>query len=203
MSALISAQRLKLLAPACDAEALAPALQSAAERYDIDTLERASHWLGQLHVESGGFARFVENLNYSAPRLTQVWPGRFPTIEAAEPFARNPAALAAKVYDGRLGNLSDADAARFIGRGLIQITGRANYELYGQVLGLDLLGNPGIAAQPAAAALIAGAFWNQRNLNPLADRDDVAGITRKINGGLTGLIDRRMQVERAKRILAA
>lgn len=198
----ITPARLALFAPACDAAALAPALQAAAQRYDIATLERAAHWLGQLHHESGGLTRLIETLNYSASRLCEVWPQRFPTLEAAAPFARNPAALAQKTYGGRLGNLRPGDGLRYCGRGLIQLTGRDNYQAFGQALGLDLVGHPELAALPANAALIAAAFWDSRGLNALADRGDLAAISRAINGGATGLDDRALQVQRARRILS-
>lgn len=198
---LITAERLSRFAPACDAEALAPALEAAAERYAIDTLDRASQWLGQIHVESRGLTRLEEDLGYSARRLCEVWPSRFPSLAAASACAWNPQALAEAVYGGRLGNVKPGDGYRYRGRGLIQLTGRANYARFGQMLGLDLEGDPDLAAQAANAALIAGAFWNDRGLNALADRRDIRGITRAINGGVTGLADRAMQVTRAREAL--
>jgi putative chitinase len=198
----ITPERLKAFAPNCYAEILAPHLQAAAERYAIDTLERASHWLGQLHVESAGLTRFWEDLNYSAKRLCAVWPGRFPSRALAQPFARNPEALAEKVYGGRMGNVRPGDGYRFRGRGLIQLTGRANYEHFAQVLGIELAHDPDLAAEPETACLIAGAYWHDKGLNAFADLGDILGLTRKINGGQTGLADRSMQTDRARRALA-
>jgi putative chitinase len=200
MPDLISPSRLRVFAPNCDAAKWAPALAAAASAFQINTPRRVSHWLGQLHHESAGFTRLVENLNYSAIRLTQVWPGRFPTVEAAAPYARNPEALANKTYGGRMGNTQPGDGWKHRGRGPIQITGADNYREYGELLGIDLLGNPDLAAEPETGARIAGAYWHLRNLNALADKDDLTAITRKINGGTAGLVDRRLQVDRAKSI---
>jgi len=187
---MITVDQLRRFAPKCDAEALAPALSDAAARFDITSPLRVAHFMGQLHHESGGFTRMVENLNYSAKRLVQVWPKRFPTLAAAQPFALNAAALGEKVYAGRLGNIHPGDGGKFIGRGLIQLTGRSNYSAAVIALGLPLLEDPGLAATPVAAALIAGWFWDSRGLNALADQDDIEGITRKINGGIVGLPER-------------
>jgi putative chitinase len=200
MPDLISPQRLRLFAPKCDASGLAPALSAACVAWSINTPRRWSHFLGQLHHESAGFTRMVENLNYSAKRLTEVWPNRFPTLASAEPYARNPEALANKTYGGRMGNTEPGDGWKYIGRGLIQLTGRANYRLYGELLGLPLEEDPNLAHWPEPAARIAAAFWSRNNLNALADKDDLTAITRKINGGTAGLADRRIQVDRAKSI---
>ena len=198
---MITIVQLAALAPDSDAEVLAPELSAAAGEFGIDTARRLAHWLGQLYVESGGFTRFVENLNYSAERLCAVWPARFATPAAAAIYAHNPQALAGKVYGNRLGNSQPGDGWAFRGRGLIQITGRDNYARFGQRLGLDLIGHPDLAAEPPAAARIAAAFWSVHGLNALADADDIEAITRAINGGLTGLDARKAAVAKAKTIL--
>ena len=196
---LVSAAQLAAFAPRAD-PALAPALDAAASEFGIATPPRLAAWMGQLHHESGGFTRLEENLRYSAQRLTQVWPSRFPSIAAATPFAMNPEALANKVYGGRMGNTQPGDGWRFRGRGLMQTTGRANYAAAATATGLDLLRNPDLLKTPAGAARSAAVFWSDHGLSALADRDDVAGITRVINGGQIGLDDRKAQVARAKTI---
>ncbi|PPQ29695.1 peptidoglycan-binding protein [Rhodopila globiformis] len=105
-----------------------------------------------------------------------------------------------KAYEGRddLGNTRPGDGVRYKGRGLIQLTGRSNYAAYGKILGLDLVARPEIAAEPKTALLIACEFWTQHKLNALADKDDLIRITRRINGGLNGLADRRERPARAK-----
>lgn len=200
---MITADRLKQLAPNIKpdiASAIATSLEQNRSAYGVTTAQRLAHFLGQVCHESGGFTRFTENLNYSAERLCQVWPSRFPNLEAAKPFARNPDALAEKVYAGRMGNVNPGDGAKFKGRGLIQLTGRANYAEASRYSGLDLIEFPGQAADPAKSAKIALGYWRSRGLNELADQDDIAAITRKINGGLVGLPERREMVEKAREI---
>lgn len=126
---------------------------------------RAAHFLAQTCVESGGF-RWLEELG-------------------------GPAYLAR--YDGRadLGNVRPGDGARFRGRGLIQLTGRANYADFGARLGIDLIADPARAAEPELAVRLALAFWSDRGLNRLADLGRIEAITRRINGGLNGIAERR------------
>jgi putative chitinase len=200
MADLITPEQLHAFAPKCDGAALAPALSISADRFEINRPLRLCHWLGQLSHESAGFTRTAENLNYSAKRLTQVWPGRFPTLAEAEPYANNPNALAERVYGGRMGNAQPGDGAKFIGRGFIQITGRANYAAASAALEMPFSDDPSLAATPLGAALIAGWFWSDRGCNALADLDDVEAITRKINGGLVGLLAREELVAEAKTI---
>jgi putative chitinase len=204
---MITALLLQQLCPNLDAGTAglsAPRLQTAADRFGISTRLRLAHWLAQLAQESG-FKPAVENLNYSAQRLTQVWPSRFPTLTSAQRCAHNPEALANTVYAGRLGNggPESGDGARFIGRGFVQITGRANYAKYGDLIGIDLIAQPQLAAQFGAGALIAGAFWQDHGLNRLADKGgmSVAAITQIINGGLTGLPERQAYFQQAVRLL--
>lgn len=107
-------------------------------------------------------------------------------------------------YEGRadLGNVFPGDGVKFKGRGLIQLTGRANYESYGAAIGRDLLADPTpVATDPALAVDVACWFWERRGLNGLADRDRLEDITRRVNGGLNGLIDRRTILARAKVVL--
>ncbi|MBD9636074.1 hypothetical protein IB277_07175 [Ensifer sp. ENS07] len=105
--------------------------------------------LAEAHHETGGqFQPVAENLNYSAKRLTEVWPSRFPTLAAATPYAGNPRRLANKVYGGRLGNTGSDDGWLYRGRGLAQITGKANYAKFG------LAGTPDKAAEMGVAVKI-------------------------------------------------
>jgi putative chitinase len=200
---MLSVEQLARFAPHCDAPVLAPAISTAAAEWHIDTPKRLAHWLGQLSIESRGFTRFVENLNYSAERLMAVWPHRFPDLALARRYEHRPDALANFVYAGRLGNTHADDGSMFRGRGLIQLTGRANYRRYGDLLGLDLIANPARAAEPDVAPRLAAAFWSEHGLNPLADADDVRAITRAINGGEVGLEARAEAVRLAKSILGA
>ena len=170
-------------------------------KYDLDTPKRQAAFIGQCAVESANFTRLQENLNYSAQRLTQVWPSRFPNINMAESYAHSPEKLADFVYAGRMGNLQDGDGWKFHGRGLIQLTGRENYANCGSGVGVDLIDNPDLLLTPKYAALSAGWFWNKKSLNALADTQEYGAMTRRINGGLTGLDERIAKITKALQVL--
>ena len=157
-------------------------------------------FLGQVLHESGMLERLVENLNYSPERLMAVWPSRFPTLASAQPFARNPAKLAEKVYGGRMGNDEPGAGARYIGRGLLQVTGRDNYRAVGKALGLDLLKYPDLLAEPRVALLASIAWWEARI--PDAVMGDIKRVTKLVNGGTHGLDDRTALAAKARGALA-
>ncbi|WP_276200376.1 peptidoglycan-binding protein [Chelatococcus sp. XZ-Ab1] len=166
----------------------------------IDTPLRLAHFLPQTAHESRGLTRLEEDLSYSAPRLMEVWPKRFPTLASATPFARNPRALANRVYGGRMGNVDPDDGWAFRGRGLIGLTGRANYRHYGRRIGVDLEEDPDLAAEPGIAFRLAAAFFAEAGCREAADADDVLAVTRRINGGTNGLDDRRQLTAIARAI---
>ena len=176
-------------------------LQAAFDKYDINTPRRQSAFLGQCAHESGNFKTLQENLNYSAEGLMKTWPSRFPTKEIADQYARQPAKIAGKVYNGRLGNTSEEEAAKYLGRGLIQLTGKDNYERCGSSIGVDLVNNPDLLLDPQNAALSAGWFWNKHGLNELADAKEHGMITKRINGGTLGLDDRIAKTTKALSVL--
>src|SRR5687767_12580681 len=154
-------------------DAVLPFLQAAMTEFAIDTPARAAAFLAQLAHESGQF-RFME----------EIW-GPTPAQRRYEPVST----LAAN-----LGNTEPGDGKRFKGRGPIQITGRANYRRFGDLLGTDLVADPARAALPELAFRIAGLFWWKKGLNELADRathEAFREITRRINGGFNGLEDRQ------------
>lgn len=146
------------------------------DAHAINTPLRIAHWLAQTAHESGGYRWFNE-----------IWG---PTE-------------AQKGYEGRkdLGNVIAGDGKRFAGRGILQLTGRANYESYANKLGIDLVDNPELAAMPAISVLIAARYWKDRGLNELADADDITAITKRVNGGLNGLEDRKAWLGKAKALL--
>ena len=176
-------------------------LNAAFSKYEISTPLRQAAFIGQCAHESNNFKVLQENLNYSVEGLMKTWPSRFPTKEIADQYARNPAKIAGKVYNGRLGNTSEEEAAKYLGRGLIQLTGKENYEHCGSSLGMDLLGNPDLLGTPEYAALSAGWFWGKRGLNALADCSDYETMTKRINGGLIGLDDRKAKIAKALSVL--
>ena len=169
-------------------------LQETFEKYQINTPQRQACFIGQCMHESGGFKHLKENLNYSAKALMATWPSRFPDADIAEKYARQPEMIANKVYGGRMGNTEDGDGAKFIGRGLIQLTGKDNYTAFGEAIGEDLVANPQLVEQPRYAALSAGWFWNKRGLNALADAMDIETLTKRINGGSIGIDDRKAKI---------
>jgi len=178
-------------------------LKAAFTRYDISTPERQAAFIGQCSHESGNFKTLQENLNYSAKGLHATWPSRFPSEEAAQPFHRNPEKIANKVYSGRMGNTQDGDGWKYRGRGLIQLTGKDNYRLASDALGVDLVGNPDLVLSKEYAALTAAWYWNKRGLNKEADAKDFTGMTKKINGGTIGLEDRVAHINTALNVLTA
>lgn len=200
---LITLERMRQFAPGCPLariEVIGGVLQHEAETYAVSTPLRLHHFLAQVAHESAGFRSLEENLSYSADRLMQVWPRRFPTMELAERCAGRPFALAEKAYGGRLGNRLPGDGYKYRGRGLIQLTGRENYAEAAKWSGLALEDNPGLASEPDDATRIALAYWRQNGLNLLADQDDLEAVTRLINGGTTGLEDRAVWLAKARRV---
>lgn len=148
-------------------------LAATLESYDITSRLRIAHFLGQTCEESAGY-------------------------RTTEEFASG------REYEGRqdLGNTQKGDGPRYKGRGLLQLTGRANYADYGKALGVDLVNNPTLAAQPALSLKIACEYWKRHDINADCDRDDAQAVTRKVNGGLNGLSDRIAFTQKAKTAVA-
>ena len=178
-------------------------LEETFAKYDISTSQRQSSFIGQCAHESGNFRILEENLNYSAARLMAVWPSRFPSLDVAEQYANNPEKLANKIYSGRMGNGNEesGEGYAYRGRGLIQMTGKEAYANCGSGLGMDFLSNPDLLSTPEYACLSAGWFWGKRGLNVLADSKDYETMTKRINGGLNGLDDRKAKIVKALSVL--
>ena len=172
-------------------------LNETFQKYDINTPKRQACFIGQCMHESGGFKILQENLNYSATALMRTWPSRFPDLDTADKYAHNPQMIASKVYLGRMGNVTPEDAGKYIGRGLIQLTGKENYANCGVGIGVDLLGHPDWLATPQYAALSAGWFFNKKSINQLSDVMDIETMTKRINGGTIGLDDRKAKINMA------
>ncbi|TCG09379.1 glycoside hydrolase family 19 [Paraburkholderia steynii] len=177
-------------------------LQSACDRYHIDTPLRVAAFLSQIGVESARLTALVENLNYSAEGLLATFPKYFNAVQAAQ-YERQPQRIANHVYANRYGNGDEAsgDGFRFRGRALLQITFRDNYASCGKAIALPLDSHPELLEQPCNAALAAGWYWDSRNLNPLADAGRFEGITRAINGGLAAYSERLALYSAAKKSL--
>ncbi len=165
-------------------------------RSGITDPKEQAMFMAQMDHESGGFKTYEENLNYSASGLRKTFGKYFKTDAEAQAAARNPEMIANKVYGGRMGNVDPGDGYKFRGRGAIQLTGRDNYKRAGEALGLDLVNNPDLAKDPENAAKIAAWYWKSRNVGEAARAGNVEAATRKINGGLNGIDDRRSKYEK-------
>ena len=162
--------------------------------------ERSAHLLGQASHESGGFKRVCESLYYSsADRIRKVWPSRFPTVEDAQPYARNPKALADKVYSNRMGN-GENEGSVFIGRGFLQLTGKDNYRSFAADMRLpEVMTDPSLIETDYAFET-AYWFFEKNKLFKIADEgvntDTIEKITKRVNGGYHGLQDRMDQTHK-------
>jgi len=177
------------------------AVNACLQRYEINTPLRAAHFLAQVAHESGGFRYVEENLNYSANALKSVFGKYFQDDALASDYARQPQKIANRVYANRMGNDGEhsGDGWRYRGRGLIQLTGKANYTQYADARQVDVVQTPDlVATDPRLATDVAGWYWDSRDLNRYADNDDIRAITKRINGGYNGLEDRQDYLDRAK-----
>ena len=169
-------------------------IPAAAQEFGITTNLRLAHFLAQCALESTGFTATVENLNYSAQRLLQVFPKYFRNVDPAA-YARNPAKIGSRVYANRMGNGDEAsgDGFKFRGRGYIQLTGKNNYTSFSTFVGEDCVADPDLVATkyPLASAAF---YFNSNNIWAICDRgaDDgtVTSVTKAVNGGTTGLSER-------------
>lgn len=169
--------------------------------HQVDTPKRIADFLAQSSVETMGFTRLVENLNYTAKRIRAVWPSRFASVAAAEPYARNPQALANKVYGGRFGNNQAGDGWKYRGRGTKQTTFHDNYAEVERITGLPVLSNPDLLAQPDDGMLAGCIYWRERGCAALSDAGEFVRLTERINGGQNGLAERKAARQRASLIL--
>lgn len=167
----------------------------------ITTPLRLSHFFAQLHHESG-LKPIEENLRYSAKRLREVFPKYFHTIEMANRYAMKEREIANRVYANRMGNGNEnsGDGWKYRGRGFIQLTGKENYTKLSNATGICYVQNPDLLLNEADAMIAALWFWNSRNLNIYADRDDVRAVTLRINGGYNGLKHREDLTDYYKKI---
>lgn len=203
---MLTTDQLQQIMPRCDIKTWVSSLNMAMRTYSIDlSPQRMAAFLAQVAHESGECTRLIESLNYSTPeRICAMWPSRFQTVESARVYVKNPELLANKVYSGRMGNDAPGDGYKYRGRGLFQITGKANYMAAGKALSLPIIYHPQYVEQPNVAALTAAWFWDKSGLNYLANQDtDQAfeAITRKINGGNNGMRERKAYWDLAKKVL--
>ena len=193
-------------------------IETCAE-FEINTPQRVAAFLAQTSHESGGYTMLSENLNYKAATLAACWPNRFATLgpdkkpkkdekgksiptAVANAIAGKPELIANMVYSARMGNgpAESGEGWKFRGRGLKQLTGKDNYARCGRDLGVDLVGNPDLLLEPTYAARSAGWFWKSNSLSTYADKGDLEGMTKRINGGLIGYAERKAKYDK---VLAA
>jgi putative chitinase len=165
-----------------------------ASKFEINTILRLSHFLGQCSEESGKFTKTSENLNYSAERLLQIWPKHFTAI-IAKKYAHSPQTLGAYIYANKLGNGDEAskEGWAYRGRGYIQLTGKVNYSAFAAVIDPTIIANPDLVSTKYPLASAAW-FFQKNHLNTIADTgmttDVLTHITKIVNGGILGLSDR-------------
>ena len=193
-------------------------IETCAE-FEINTPQRVAAFLAQTSHESGGYTMLSENLNYKAATLAACWPNRFATLgpdkkpkkdekgksiptAVANSIAGKPELIANLVYSARMGNgpAESGEGWKYRGRGLKQLTGKDNYARCGRDLGIDLVGNPDMLLEPTYAARSAGWFWKSNSLSTYADKGDLEGMTKRINGGLIGYAERKAKYDK---VLAA
>jgi putative chitinase len=178
------------------ARAFAEPLTAACTRFAINTPARIASFVAQCRVESAGFAELEERLYYSKPeRIRDIFSSRVPSLQDAQALARNPKLLANTVYAGKNGNgdAASGDGWLYRGRGLIGLTGRANYFAAGVGCGRPYLEQPDLVAQPPDACMAAGWYWYSNKLNALADAMLTDDITRAVNGKAMMHADLRRQ----------
>ena len=199
----ITAQQLLQILPNAGqvADVFVPVLNIVMSRYQIVSVKRIAAFIAQVGHESGDLTRLVENLNYSADALRMTWPNRF-DAEMASAVARKPEQIANIAYGNRMGNTAAGDGWKYRGRGLIQITGKNNYRVCGEALGLDLMAQPELMEKPQHACMSAAWFWATNGLNSLADAGKFDAITQRINGGQNGAADRHALYAKALKVLA-
>jgi len=160
--------------------------------YEINTPERVAAFLAQCAHESGNFKFLRENLNYRAESLVKTFPKYFPDLATAKQYEKQPEKIANRVYANRMGNgdESSGDGFRYLGRGLIQLTGKNNYTIFAASIDTPLEEIPEYLGTFEGAVQSACWFWEQNNLNQWADKKDIVTLTKRINGGTIGLEDR-------------
>ena len=174
--------------------------------YDINTEARVAAFIAQCAHESGGFKFLKENLNYKANSLRSVFPKYFPDDATANDYANRPnkqQAIASRIYANRMGNGDEAsgDGFKYLGRGLIQLTGKNNYTLFAAAIDTPLEEIPEYLQTFEGAVQSACWFWEQNNLNQWADKKDILTLTKRINGGTIGLEDRIKHFNHALHVL--
>ena len=205
----VTADRVRAVCPNADGgiiEAIVTGAPSALPAAGLNDPVRISHFFAQIATETGGLLRLDENLNYTTvKRLREIFRSKFKTDDSARGYIHNPEKLANFVYAGRNGNSKPDDGWKYRGSGLIQITGRDNFDEIGRLVGLDLVNDPELARKPDSALEIALSYWTKRNINSVAgeaSEDAVKRVTKLINPALVGLAERQAYFRKALKIFS-
>lgn len=193
----ITPSQLAQCLPGCeDSDRWARAFDDAIEFFDVRDIAML---LAQVGHESADLTQLEESLNYSAKRLIQVWPNRFPNMRIATVYARDPVMLANEVYGGRMGNDKDGDGWLYRGRGPIQLTGRYNYTQFAKAIdSREPLIHPDSLTEPEMGSLSACWFF----VTNVPVGADIETASRRINGGTHGLEDRKSRYQRCSEVLS-
>jgi putative chitinase len=169
------------------------------EKYDINTPLRVAALLAQCAYESGDFINLYEDLNYRPETLMHLWPSQFPTLMVADEYKMQPQKIANYVYANRMGNgnESSGDGWKYRGRGLIQLTGKSLYTNFANYLKVSVEDCLNYIMYPDGAVESACWFWKTKSINTFADKKDINGMTKAINGGLNGLTNRKIKYQLA------
>lgn len=205
---MITAELLKSLGLSVDWDQV---LNDFLPKYNINSPQRIAAFIAQCSHESGHFEKLIENLNYGAKGLVMTWPKRFTTSELATKYERRPEMIANFVYANRLGNgdESSGEGWKYRGRGLIQLTGKTNYQAFANSIGMNLDDVPKYLETKQGAVEAACWFWKENNLNKWVDANDFDGLSDVINrgrkttqiGDAIGYSDRLDQYNKALKIL--
>lgn len=199
---LTVAQFTKIFPATKNAGVIVASLNKAFVKFGINTAARVTGFLAQAGHESGGFSIMIENLNYSATGLMATFPKKFTMVTAAR-CARQPQKIANIIYANRMGNGNDVsnDGYTYRGRGFIQLTGKSNYVSFATALDMSVTNAIKYLETVDGAAMSAAWFWSVNGLNALADQHDIIGMTRKINGGVIGIVGRQDLYNNAKGVI--
>ena len=172
-------------------------LNNAFIKYHVTDINEKAMFLSQTTHESNNYKRLEESFRYTPQRLFEVFRKRVGSLEKAKKLCNEGANF---VYGGRLGNAKD-EGYKYRGRGIIQLTGKNNYEYYGKKINIDLVNNPNLAKEPDTAIEIALLFWKEKECGLYAKIGDVKTVTKLINGGYNGLADRQRRFDSILKIL--
>lgn len=201
---MLSTEIFKELYPNCkDPKEWVQAMNNNFGNYNITTPERIAAFISQCGHESGGWRIFEENLNYSAEALNRIFPKYFKNAgRNAYNYDRQPQKIANVVYANRMGNNNFGDGYTYRGRGPIQLTGKENYYNFSKFSGHDVVKNPDLVKTNKDIAILSAIwFWEKNNLNSYADKNDIKGMTKRINGGYIGLDSRISHYQHAIKLL--